>query len=61
MNMNGQKRVTTATAGLILFFILLGSSWAATIEAITKPSADVDLSFVQPGRILEVTTKEGES
>jgi len=29
------------------------------IEAITVPSADVTLSFVQPGRIMEIIPKEG--
>ena len=31
------------------------------IVAITRPSADVTLSFVQPGRIAKVDIKEGES
>ena len=31
------------------------------ISAITRPSADVTLSFVQPGRIAEVFVKEGDS
>jgi len=38
--------------------------WAATddgIEAITKPSADVTLAFIRPGRIDEVRVKEGDA
>jgi len=31
------------------------------IAAITAPSADITLSFVQPGRIAEINIKEGES
>ena len=31
------------------------------IAAVTSPSADVTLSFVQPGRIAEVLIKEGEN
>lgn len=33
----------------------------AGIEAITNPSADVTLSFVQPGRIAKVLLKEGDT
>lgn len=32
---------------------------AEEIQAITRPSADIDLSFVQPGKIHEVLVKEG--
>ena len=31
------------------------------IEAITSPSADVTLSFVQPGRIVQIVPKEGST
>ncbi len=33
---------------------------AATIAAITKPSSDVELSFVQAGKILAIAVAEGE-
>jgi len=33
----------------------------ADIEAITKPSADIELSFVKPGRVAEVLIKEGDT
>lgn len=34
---------------------------APPVEAITRPSADVTLAFVRPGRIAEFLVKEGES
>ena len=39
----------------------LPASRTAGVTAITIPSADVTLSFVQPGRIAEVRVREGES
>ena len=33
----------------------------ADIEAITKPSADIELAFVKPGRVAEVLVKEGDT
>ena len=33
----------------------------ADIEAITKPSADIELSFVKAGRVAEVLVKEGDT
>lgn len=49
---------------LISGFILFGLSldvWSEEgIAAITMPSGDVTLSFVQPGRIAEVYVKEGD-
>jgi len=44
----------------LLVFLPLPVS-AAEIEAVTKPSADIELSFVRPGRIGEVLVKEGET
>jgi RND family efflux transporter MFP subunit len=32
-----------------------------TLEAVTKPSADIELSFVRPGRVAEVPVKEGDA
>lgn len=37
-----------------------GPARGAEIEAITKPSVDVTLSFVRSGRVAEVLVKEGE-
>lgn len=36
------------------------SSSSGGIEAITKPSQDVTLSFVRPGRVVEILVKEGD-
>jgi len=45
-----------------LFLVSLESIFAGDrIAAITTPSADVTLSFVQPGRIADVYIKEGEA
>ena len=46
-------------AALILFICTPCYS-AVGIEAITNPSADITLSFVQPGRIAKVFPKEGD-
>lgn len=42
--------------------LTLGSMqcWGEDIEAVTKPSADIELSFVRGGRVAEVLVKEGE-
>jgi len=59
--MNGNRIRSVVLAGALAalpFFALPG--FAAEIEAITKPSADVALSFVRGGRILEVLVKEGD-
>jgi RND family efflux transporter MFP subunit len=47
---------------IIIFFVVSASSAIAQvpIEAITKPSADVTISFVQPGTISNVLLKEGD-
>jgi membrane fusion protein (multidrug efflux system) len=48
----------------IICAVMLGTLEAASsdmkIRAITNPSADIILSFVQPGRITEVNIKEGQ-
>jgi len=50
---------------LPLFIIIpavpVQASLESGIAAITVPSADITLSFVQPGRISEINIKEGES
>jgi HlyD family secretion protein len=51
---------------LACIFLLLGFSIVSAeeqqppIETITKPSADIELSFVQAGKILEITVHEGD-
>jgi RND family efflux transporter MFP subunit len=54
--------VLTKRAFCILTVLLLCSPVFAqnSIEAITNPSADVTISFVQPGRISKVHFKEGD-
>jgi len=57
------------TRSLLVFciagFLLIAAPGAARsadeVEAITAPSADVRLSFIQPGRIARVHVKEGDS
>jgi multidrug efflux system membrane fusion protein len=39
----------------------LNAAAAGAIRAVTRPSADITLSFVQPGRIAQVPHKEGDS
>jgi RND family efflux transporter MFP subunit len=55
---------------VLLSFLVVGiltpampiqADFEPAVAAITAPSADVTLSFVQPGRIAEVNIKEGES
>ncbi|MHC4203032.1 MAG: efflux RND transporter periplasmic adaptor subunit [Planctomycetota bacterium] len=57
------------TAKFLLFLLILSiaipavpnqADFETTVAAITAPSADVTLSFVQPGRIAEVNIKEGQ-
>lgn len=47
--------------GLISTCVFLAPSNALTeeIQAITRPSADIELSFVQPGKIHEIKVNEG--
>ncbi len=60
MKSNKFKTVALLSLPLHFFILLAGMSWAGEIEAITKPSADIELSFVQPGKIKEVKVKEGD-
>jgi membrane fusion protein (multidrug efflux system) len=51
---------------LMLVFLTMSSTLHSVraeirVEAITSPSADVTLSFVQPGRIMQVLLKEGDT
>ena len=47
-------------AVLLAILTLCSSSAAQDVSAITRPSGDVTLSFVKPGRIAEVLVKEGD-
>jgi RND family efflux transporter MFP subunit len=57
--------MTKWLAGCVGLALAAGAPlWAAAdegIEAVTKPSADVTLAFVRPGRISEVRVKEGDA
>ena len=46
--------------GLVAILALGGAALGEGIEAITKPSQDVKLGFVRPGRISRVLVKEGQ-
>jgi RND family efflux transporter MFP subunit len=46
--------------GFLAILALTGASVADGLEAITKPSQDVKLAFVRPGRIDRVLVKEGQ-
>lgn len=48
---------------IIFLFLLLYPTVASSqqFEAVSKPSADITLSFVRPGRIYEVSCKEGDT
>jgi RND family efflux transporter MFP subunit len=56
-----KKYYSFLVVGLVLPGGLLWGASDAGITAITIPSADVTLSFVQPGRIADVRVREGES
>ena len=60
--MNKKTPKTTSIVIVNLLFLLLMPcfAWALEIEAITKPSADIELSFVVPGKIKELHAKEGK-
>jgi len=44
----------------ITFTLLIISASAAEVEGISQPSADVALSFVRPGKIVNITVKDGD-
>jgi len=47
---------------LIVLFLPAGAvSFGQSVEAITRPSADVALSFVRAGQVAEVLVKEGDA
>ena len=45
---------------VVVLSVLKASSSGVGIRAVTNPSADITLSYVQPGRIAKVYFKEGE-
>lgn len=50
-----------AAAAVLLTAAMAGVSAGQPSEAITKPSADLALTFVRPGRIAEMLVKEGDT
>jgi len=44
-----------------LFLLYPTAAFSQQFEAVSKPSADIVLSFVKPGRIYEVLCKEGDT
>jgi RND family efflux transporter MFP subunit len=57
------KRLICFMGVFTFFLILLTASFANSqgFEAVSKPSADIVLSFVKPGRILKVLCEEGDT
>jgi RND family efflux transporter MFP subunit len=56
------KIISSRTLLLLCSFWSLGlwPCYGMEIEAVTKPSADIELSFVRVGRVAEVLVKEGD-
>jgi RND family efflux transporter MFP subunit len=46
---------------IVLFLPACAVSFGQSVEAITRPSADVALSFVRAGQVAEVLVKEGDA
>ena len=46
---------------ILSFLIISPAAYCQDFEAVSKPSADILLSFVKPGRIAEVLCKEGDT
>jgi len=55
------RRVGFATVCLVNLVICQTGQSQTEIRAITRPSADITLSFVQPGRIAEIRFVEGDA
>ncbi len=59
--MLNKKNVVSTIFCIIFLFLSSTFSLALEVEAITKPSADILLSFVRGGNIAEVLTKVGDN
>jgi len=59
--MNVNKVIPFLIIGIIASAVSMGAESGAGIIAITNPSADVTLSFIQLGRIAPIHVKEGET
>jgi multidrug efflux system membrane fusion protein len=55
------RRLLSVVSGLWLLGVCSALYAQTSIRAITRPSADITLSFVQPGRVAEVHVKEGHA
>lgn len=55
-----KKNVVSCVFCIIFLFLFSSFSAALEVEAITKPSADILLSFVRGGNIAQVFVKEGD-
>jgi len=59
--LNGRRRFSQyCMSCFVVTVVSLEVCLAGGVEAITRPSEDVTLSFVRPGRIAEVLVKEGD-
>ena len=54
------KKIAVISFNLLLILLMPCLSHALEIEAITKPSADISLSFVQHGKVDEVIVRKGD-
>jgi RND family efflux transporter MFP subunit len=54
------KRLAVLSPSLLLFLFMPHLSHGLDVEAITKPSADISLSFVQHGKVDKVMVREGD-
>ncbi|MDT8419506.1 MAG: efflux RND transporter periplasmic adaptor subunit [Desulfuromonadales bacterium] len=53
------RHLTLSLCVLVVLAVLCPPVWSAGVEAITKPSADILLSFIRGGRVSEILVKEG--
>ena len=56
---NGMHKLSSLSFIVILLCGVTSAGMGTGVRAITRPSADITLSFVQPGRIASVPFKEG--
>ena len=58
--MQTATKMLSCLTSAVFVLAAMGPAHAQGIEAITRPSEDVTLSFVRPGRIAAVLVKEGD-
>ena len=61
--MNLRMRAIASAAGLLglLLAVMPPAATAQVLEGITSPNADITLSFIVPGRIVDIFVKEGQA